>query len=112
MSNWFDSKNQLSVGSLTAFGISISSRYSRATEMIEMLQFCQGLAVEGLEGAVGEVFYDSKSDICNFVLNFDDRYSDLEKAILEVAKKTVSQFEWHGVVKHGTSLYSEDHVPL
>lgn len=101
MSNWYDSKNQLSTGSITAFGIELCTRYNLAREMVEMINFATLVAEAGLEAHVGKVFYDSKSCCATFELRFLEPHDDTDKQLLSIAQKTIGQFEWNGIVDHG-----------
>ena len=106
MKKWFDEKStQLDTDSLVAFGIPLSTRYGRASEMVEMINFAQALAEAGLERNIKRVFYDSKADLCD--IEFHDsnlRYTDTDEAMLRAAKETIGQFTWHGMVQHGRPL--------
>jgi hypothetical protein len=93
---------EVSVDSLEAFGISISTRQGRARELAEMLDFCISIANKGLQDQVVSLFYDSKSCCCNFELSSSvERHSLVEENILATARDTISQFDWHGTVEHG-----------
>ncbi|MGS5088239.1 hypothetical protein ACVC7V_17285 [Hydrogenophaga sp. A37] len=106
MNEWFGEKStQLDISGLTAFGIPVSTRYGRSGEMVEMVEFAEALAKERLEGYVKNVFYDSKADICD--IEFTDsrlQGTPVDDAMLAAAKKTISQFTWHGIVQHGRSF--------
>jgi hypothetical protein len=93
---------EVSVESLEAFGISITTRHGRAYELAEMLDFCISIANKGLQDQVTSVFYDSKSCCCNFELPSSvERYSLIEENILATARETISQFDWYGTIEHG-----------
>jgi len=106
MNNWFEEKvSQIDTEELKAFGIKLWTRYGSAREMWEMLQFAQGVAEAQSERFVREVFYDSKADLCSFTLDSSvEKDGPVDLALLAVAKNTVSQFEWHGVVHHGKPM--------
>ena len=90
-----DKGHQVSPATMDAFGISLSSRYGKCSEMIEMLQFAQAAAAGAVAHYVKEVSYDSKASICAFEL--DDSVaegSEIERELLGVAKKTISHFFW------------------
>lgn len=108
MNHWNDSKSQLSEGSLTAFGIPISTRHFKAHEMAEMLNFCRKVAAMGLETSVARVFYDSGACLCTFELREVEPYGNLDKALFDIAEQTIGQFEWNGTVYHGAFLETED----
>lgn len=105
MSIWQDSKSQLSTSSLTAFGIEICTRHSKAYELVEMINFCMLAAERGLEDKVIRVFYDSNSCCCNFELSPGiEPYDEIDQALHSLAKETIGQFEWNGVIDHGALL--------
>jgi hypothetical protein len=106
MKNWFDEKTQqIDTEKLTAFGISLWTRYGSAREMVEMIQFAEGVAMEKLTDHVREVFYDSKADVCNFTFGPGAQvHSQVDEALLKIAKQTISQFEWHGTIYHGLPM--------
>ena len=103
MKNWIDSgKKQLSVSTLHAFDIQLCSRYSNASEMIEMLNFANKTAKAKLSHLVNAIFYDSKANICTFELSDQLKQGGVEEqALLKIAKSTISQFMWFGVIDHG-----------
>ncbi|NYT61439.1 hypothetical protein H0A66_03750 [Alcaligenaceae bacterium] len=102
MSYFEEKSSQLSIGSIEAFGIALLTRYARAGEMAEMLQFAELVAEQGHHPLVTSVFYDSNACICSFTLVDDlDPLSDIGEAIKQCAIKTVSQFDWDGSVYHG-----------
>lgn len=103
---WFDEKNsQVSLGKFEAFGVSVWSRYGKATEIMEMLGFVRDVAWEGLEGVLEEVFYDSKACICTFEFapDFDLKDHRAETVFL-CAKKHISQFLWGDYVHHSDAI--------
>ena len=101
--SYFDEKSpQLSTGEIQAFGIDLQSRYARAGEMVEMLEFAELAATRGLHHLVASVFYDSNSCCCNFTLQGDvEPLSDVDEAIRQCALETIGQFDWDGTVYHG-----------
>ncbi|MCC7732758.1 hypothetical protein [Klebsiella pneumoniae] len=101
--NYFEEKAaQISVGGMTAFGITISTRYDRAGEMAEMLQFTKKAARAGLHHFVEEIFYDSKADLCTFkfVDGFDQNGEDAQK-FKRIAAETIGQYYIFGDIGHG-----------
>ncbi|KQU80435.1 hypothetical protein ASC98_17735 [Rhizobacter sp. Root1238] len=80
---------------MEAFGITISSRYGRFDELIELLLFAQAAAEAAVAHYVKEAFYDSQSCTCSFEL---DRTvilgSEIEMTLRSCAHNTVSQFVW------------------
>ncbi len=103
MSSFFDEKAvQVSPGSLTAFGVHIISRHSKASELIEMLSFVQAAARDDISDVLDEVFYDSNSCCCSFRFKHELPLGDpVERKLLAAAEKTIGQFEWDGVIHHG-----------
>ena len=100
-----DSKNSVTEGSMTACGINICTRHGKANELAEMLNFCVAASRANLESKVVSLFYDSNSCSCSFELaSAVDPYDDDGKAILEIARQTIAQFEWDGLVEHGAPL--------
>ena len=101
--SYFDEKaQQVSVHSLTAFGISITSRYAKARELAELLAFAEHSARFGVHKLVKEAFYDSKACLCTFEFTSEiGEYSTEAMLILEAARETVGQFDWFGYIEHG-----------
>lgn len=90
-----DKGHQVSPDTIEAFGISLSSRYGKCGEMIEMLQFAQGAAVGAVAHYVKEVSYDSKASICAFELDLSvTEGSEIERELFDIARKTISHFFW------------------
>jgi hypothetical protein len=110
MSDWFGEKTQqISTSSLIAFGINLVSRYGKASEMKQMLDFAQRAAVAGVESFIDEVFYDTKSCCCSFKFRGEVEEHDLVAAILlGIGKETISQFDWFGYVEHGGDNLKEE----
>lgn len=102
MTSYFDEKaHQVEPGRLSAFGIDIISRYSKADELIEMLSFAQKAALAGVADAVEEVFYDSKACICSFKFTRDISFGDpTEQKLFAAAIQTIGQFDWFDTVHH------------
>lgn len=97
--------HQISSEHMTAFGISLLTRYGKADEMAEMLRFAQLAAANGLHELVKEVFYDSQACLCTIEL-YDDRFFDTEfgPALKACALKTIRQFQLNSDVFHGADL--------
>lgn len=104
-----DKTPQVESGPIKAFGVEISSRYARASELRELLDFCEGLAQMNLAQFVIRAFYDSGADLCQIetVPGFDHRYGEKMKAIRGVGLMTLSQFEWDGFIEHKISTVPE-----
>jgi hypothetical protein len=79
---------------LTAFGVSICSRYGQAGEIIEMLNFVQECAAQGIVKYLDSVFYDSNASMCTIKYRVLEENSPIALAIFENAKKHISQFMW------------------
>ncbi|MEZ5617196.1 MAG: hypothetical protein R3E40_02790 [Rhodocyclaceae bacterium] len=107
MSSFFDEKaHQVEPGQVVAFGINLISRYSKASELIEMLSFAQKAALADLAGVVKEVFYDSKASVCSFKFTRDVALGDhVEKQLFAIAMETINQFEWLDTVHHRGEEY-------
>lgn len=94
MSYFEEKSSQLSTGAIEAFGIDLLTRYDRAGEMAEMLQFAELVAEQGYHSLVTSVFYDSNACLCTFTLvDGIDPLSDIGEAIKQCAMKTISQFD-------------------
>lgn len=84
---------EVAPSSLTAFGISISSRYGKCWEIEEMLSFCRKVAVEGAATYITEVFYDSKA--CVASITFETAAaanSSIVQGVEAIADATFSQY--------------------
>lgn len=106
--SYFDEKShQLGAGDCKAFGIQLVTRYAKAIEMAEMLNFARLVAQQRLHPFVEEVFYDSNACCCTFTLVPSlDPYSDAGEKIRQCALNSISQFDWNGTVHHGSGLFS------
>jgi hypothetical protein len=106
MTDYFEEKShQVQPGSLTAFGIEIVSRYSKADELVEMINFAKLAALSNVGHYVTEVFYDSKACICTFKLADSVKDGDVVAiALRQAAQASISQFDWFGYVDHGLGL--------
>lgn len=102
MTDYFGEKtHQVIPESLIAFGMDISSRYGKAQELIQMIQFAQEACKQGVSNYVKSVFYDSKAGICTFELDPAVKAGDrVAEALWRAAKKTISQFDMLGSVGH------------
>lgn len=103
---WFkDKKHQVTPSSLTAFGIHLDSRYGKASELAEMLNFSQKLAAARIESIIERVEYDSKAAICSFDFISEFSAADPRAAqVLEIALETLSHFDWFGEDRFGFGL--------
>lgn len=103
----FDDKApQLNHGTLVAFGMKLTSRYSKVDEMREMLHFAQLAALASAATFVQSVFYDSKADICSFEL-VSGLDGEAEQELLRCAKASVSQFMWVDGSCHNSAYDNE-----
>ena len=102
MKKWFNEKvHQIDNASITAFGVTLETRYGNANEMIEMLSFVRDLAYNNLESNIKEIFYDTNACICNITfIDGLDQFSEESLDMLKIAKKHISQFDWFGFVQH------------
>lgn len=107
--DYFSEKaHQVTADEFLAFGISLLSRRGKASELVEMINFAQQAALQGLHPLVDKVFYDSQACLCNIEL-FDESLwlSDEGRALRECATKTIRQFQWDGTIGHGLDLLDE-----
>lgn len=103
---YFDEKShQISVGAMDAFGISISTRYSKAHEMAEMLTFAEKAAQAGLHHFISELFYDSQANLCCFeLIEGVNPYDDIVYELRDIAAQTIGQYEICGYIGHGPGV--------
>lgn len=100
--DYFGEKGSQIDGSLTAFGIYLNSRYGKAREMAEMLNFAHRVARAGLHTLFEEIFYDSNADLCTFIFkNGKEPTGDAVEQIEAIASKTLAQYELLGDIGHG-----------
>jgi len=92
-----EKERQVEPGRIQVFGIHVESRYQKADELIEMMQFCYIATREGLNFWIKELFYDSKACMCN--IEFHDL--DLMKMpqneqdkLFSIADRVLDQFQW------------------
>ncbi len=100
--SWFGEKSTQINGTIEAFGIPINSRYGKAKEIIEMINFCELLAVGMINDHVKSVFYDSKSSCATIELIDikETAHPEFFDIVFECAKDTISQFEWKDNIYH------------
>lgn len=73
-----------------------------------MINFCRVAANAGVADKVASLFYDSNSNCCTIEVTDDVVPGDeIDSQLLAIGRKTLSQFEWHGSVEHGSSLLSD-----
>jgi hypothetical protein len=107
MNSYFNEKSiQVKhTGSMSSFGIELSSRYGKAWEIVEILNFTIEVAQKDLQTYVESIFYDSNANLCTFEFSKDlEQYSDEAVSIQDCAKKTIAQFEMFGHVGLGVTL--------
>lgn len=98
---FFEKAPQMDIFSITAFGIELVTRYGRANEMAQMLNFSCKIADAGLHPLIKGVFYDSDPLQCSFTfLNDEFPTGEAEKRIHEIATETIANFEWIDNVNH------------
>jgi hypothetical protein len=102
MIDYFAEKmDQVSVDSMRAFGIEISTRHGRANELAEMILFARAAAIENVHHLVKSVFYDSNACLCTFEYNTNLELGDpKERLLFNAALETIGQFEWFGSCYH------------
>lgn len=88
---FLEKAQQIEPSSLEAFGIKLSSRYGKAHELIEMIEFAKVIANDRGSQYIKEVFYDSKASMCRIELHpaIHANHPIGQKA----AKKSISCFE-------------------
>lgn len=92
---WFDEKAyQVEPNSITAFGIKCSSRYGKARELADMLNFCEQCTRKRVNSYVTYLFYDSKSCCCNIHYDNDQAIKDnVHDTIRDIADRTLGQHD-------------------
>lgn len=85
---WFSEKgSQIEPSCMVAFGIKIQSRYGKAYEMVEMIQFAERAAEFGVASYIDSVFFDSKSCIRTiYIKAFAERQFDALDVINQCAE--------------------------
>ena len=107
MTDYFSEKaTQVDPSTLIAFGIEVDSRYGRASELIELINFAEACAQKNVAHYVKRAFYDSKACMCSFEIGSDVAEGDLvATAIFEAARQYIGQFMWFDdVVHHGGAV--------
>jgi hypothetical protein len=106
MQDYFGEKSpQVEPGLLIAFGVEISSRHSRADELIELLRFAERIADRKVSQYVKKAFYDSKGNLCSLELDPSVQEGDaVASEILDAATEFISQFDWFGMPTHGGEI--------
>ena len=94
-----DKYRQLSIDTLEAFGIRLQSRYAKASEMREMLDFAEMVAKKELHTLVASLFYDSGACLCE-IKTVEPLSDEEEQAIFKIARHTITQFQWNDTVHH------------
>lgn len=114
MKDFFGEKStQVEPYVIVAFGITLSSRYGKADELIEMIKFAKYVATQDTACFVNELRYDSQSQCCFFdVAPSVDPYGDIAARIRSIAKKTIRQFELFDCIEHGPGLLEEEDKDL
>ncbi|WP_397574047.1 hypothetical protein [Silanimonas sp.] len=98
--NYFEEKvGQVEPFSLVAFGIPLSSRYGKAGELVDMLQFAEMATRDGVASLVTELFYDSKACVCEVKL-VDWASAEGKASVIRVGEQTISQFTVDGDIYH------------
>ena len=82
--------------------IVLTSRHRLEWEEKEIENFADIVYRRSLELYVSSVFYDSNSCCCYFEFSEDVKeFSPIADEILDIARETISQFEWFGLIDHG-----------
>ncbi len=103
--------HQVSADSETAFGINVMTRYGKAAELIEMINFAKLAAQQGLHPLVKEVFYDSQACLCTIELFDESLWLTAQGAALrECAANSIRQFQCDGVIGHGLDLLEDSDI--
>ena len=108
--DYFDEKaHQVSPEAVNAFGINLQTRYGKASELVEMLNFAKLAALANLHTLVKELFYDSKSCLCTIELEDETQWLSNEGLQLRTcATESIRQFQWDGTIGHGLDLLDSD----
>lgn len=108
--DYFDEKaHQVSPAAVNAFGINLMTRYAKADELVEMLNFAKLAAVAHLHTLVKELFYDSKACLCTIELEDESQWhSDEGLQLRECAARSIRQFQSDGTIGHGLDLLDSD----
>lgn len=90
------------------YGVNITSRHNDDDEMKQMVNFVEAAHQRSLTPYVRSLFYDSNSCCCFFELTDDAKqYGPIADELLEIALKTIGQFEWFGQIHHGGGEHYE-----
>jgi hypothetical protein len=102
-----EKQDQISISTMEAFGIELTTRYGKCDEMIGMLQFAHGAANCGAAVFVKSLFYESSAYCCFFEFhqNLDPEANDI---LLAIARETLPQFDWMGIIYHGNKCGCTD----
>jgi hypothetical protein len=93
---------QVDPNTVTAFGISLASRYGKADEIVEMINFAKLATTRNVAPYVKEAYYDSQCQCCSFTLAPSvDQFGAIAKQIRACAKKAIRQYDWFGEIDHG-----------
>lgn len=104
----FDEKaSQIDVNSMNAFGIQLTSRYAKCSEMIDMLQFAQLAAQAGAASLVKSLFYDTKASVCSFEWH-GELDPEADRLLRQCADQAISQYCWPDGIIGGKSLADDD----
>lgn len=105
--DWFTEKPyQVDICSFRAFGIEIMSRHGKASELVEMLRFCEAVAKVGLNEFIENCFYDGNADLCRIILEDQEDEEgcpgrQFKPEIIYLAEEYITQFEVDGHIGHG-----------
>jgi hypothetical protein len=93
-----DESVQVQPAEFAAFGIPVHSRFGKAGEIVEMIDFAKRAAAVGVAHYVSRLFYNSKTGVCHFHLIESVKEGDMvSNALLEIGEQTISYFVMFGV---------------
>jgi hypothetical protein len=92
-----EKSHEVEVGTMKSFGITLSSRYHKASELSQMLNFTISLAKSDVHTLVESIFFDSKANFCSIELykgmgEWEERRVDIQK-VQQCANMTLEQFD-------------------
>lgn len=91
--------HEIDVGTVHAWGLELTSRYAKAGEMAQMLNFAVLCHEFGVIQSVQSVFYDSKAGLCTVEVKPEvEEGSQTAEAIHVAAEGQLSQFQLFGRV--------------
>lgn len=90
---------------LTAFGIRLTSRFGKAAELVQLLEFARLAAEAAVAQHVAEVRYDGDATGARFRLQADARPDPAAlSALLGCAIATIARFAWVDGQRYGADM--------